>query len=808
MSSQDTKPDIISHSPQTRSRSLSGSIKNLFKLSSSSQINNGPLSKHASDRTDNNTLPKIVESKKDDLILSKEVPVSSNNSPSSKYVSFSSDEEGPVLQRVPVRKNTVKSSSKHPTSPRYSSDGGNSTEILSKVEGSVNTHSSSSRDASRKSNSAGLNESDSSDNTNRHIDSILSSDSKSSIQNLKLEETVTKNKKNSIHPPNHHVPAASNKVVNGVNESQTSAKLGKSLSRNNSFKIPSLFKSTNASSNGNTLNIGNVSDISRSNSLSGVYSPLSRKNSISLQPRKTKPHSDTISVGSLQPEDNRGKCILQVENFKVFENGSHEHNLNIMQVIRPYIDNGHDEASDNSAHETHDNVKQRSAFSLISMFKSHKNEENLANIQQDQTVDNELKNAFSLISSHTGDIPKVVCTSDVSDSETQTTNSHDIKDSNNKNDLGELSNKIVNEHAAIGVTELKLINELSERINKALSGKISDASQFNRNNKATFEQKFGKSVGVVLGHGSYGTVRLFSKDRIESDPASFQSYCDNKKIFFAVKELKPRSNEHKDKFTTRITSEFIIGHSLSHSKNRNGIVRCHPNIVKIIDLMEVSNTSFIEVLEFCPAGDLYSILIAKSKSGMTLNPLEADCFMKQLLTGIQFMHIHGVAHCDLKPENLLFHSNGLLKICDFGTSCVFQTAWEKTAHFQSGIVGSEPYVAPEEFIHGNEYDPRLVDCWSAGVIYCSMVLGHYLWKLAVPEKDSLYKSFCTEMNDSNEFYVFEEMKHINHEINRLRKMTLYKIFQIDPSKRITIDQALGSAWMRNTNCCIHYKRSI
>ena len=40
--------------------------------------------------------------------------------------------------------------------------------------------------------------------------------------------------------------------------------------------------------------------------------------------------------------------------------------------------------------------------------------------------------------------------------------------------------------------------------------------------------------------------------------------------------------------------------------------------------------------------------------------------LKQLLKAIHFAHIGGVAHLDVKPENVLIDQHGTLKLCDFG----------------------------------------------------------------------------------------------------------------------------------------------
>jgi protein-serine/threonine kinase len=65
-------------------------------------------------------------------------------------------------------------------------------------------------------------------------------------------------------------------------------------------------------------------------------------------------------------------------------------------------------------------------------------------------------------------------------------------------------------------------------------------------------------------------------------------------------------------------------------------------------------------MAFCDGGNL-TILILRRKN---LCELEADCFFKQLACGVEYLHSVGVAHHDLKPENLLFTSGGVLKIAD------------------------------------------------------------------------------------------------------------------------------------------------
>lgn len=529
-------------------------------------------------------------------------------------------------------------------------------------------------------------------------------------------------------------------------------------------------------------------------------------------PRFQHNHSgNNSSIKSKEDITSNVTCILQIDNFKVFSNGTHEHNLKMINLV-----------SDEGKSKT------GGVFSIAGFFKSsHKNVESVNDTEFERP---KFDNALSLIPTDLRNLE-----SDSSDESLSSASNNEDKEGRRKKKKAEKNlPEIINPKAAVSSEELKLITTLSDKIHSGLKNarrnKKEDSrydnledtnntnSTYNGNNATSnsqhqqlkkiendnnlrFLNKYGKHLGIV-GHGSYGIVSVSTRLVKSTDIGPLPTYCKDNKLYFGVKQLKPRNNESAEKFSTKITSEFIIGHSLSRPHKKGDKVS--PNILKILDLLE-DNNKFVEVMEFCPSGDLYSLLTRRYKNGGALHPLEADCFMKQLLHGIKYMHDRGVAHCDLKPENILFHPNGLLKIADFGTSCVFQTAWEKHVHFQAGAMGSEPYVAPEEFIKGNDYDPRLADCWSIGVVYCTMVLGRCLWKIAIKEKDGFYNSFIEEMINDKEFYVFEELRHINHDINRMRRVVLYKIFHWNPEKRISINQILQSPWMKRTRCCIPYK---
>lgn len=295
----------------------------------------------------------------------------------------------------------------------------------------------------------------------------------------------------------------------------------------------------------------------------------------------------------------------------------------------------------------------------------------------------------------------------------------------------------------IGTEQVYLIDTVMDKIvypDKFI--KSIESRMKNGKFKKPLSVKYGEIVGEI-GKGSYGTVCISKKEIPNREP-----------VYFAIKQLQKKSNESLKHFGTRVASEFMISSSLTHQA-----------IINVYDLMFDSNTKiYSQVMEFIPCGDLYS-LIYHTKG---LDIVECDCFFKQILNAVTYLHSVGISHNDLKVENLLLTRKGQLKIIDFGTSAVFRTQWEADIQLSKGICGSERYIAPEQFIESKEYDPRLGDVWALGIIYLVMIYGHYSWETA-KKCDDGYKQFIDQkakfdysQKDYNKFHQFKCIKKSNY----------------------------------------------
>lgn len=199
----------------------------------------------------------------------------------------------------------------------------------------------------------------------------------------------------------------------------------------------------------------------------------------------------------------------------------------------------------------------------------------------------------------------------------------------------------------------------------------------------------------------------------------------------------------------RVAAEFCISSSLHH-----------PNIITTLDLVRDIDGTFCEVMEYCSGGDIYS----RVRSAGKLCAAEANCYFKQLLWGLAYLHDTGVAHRDLKPDNLLLTSKGALKIADFGNSECFRLPWQEKGRMTTGLCGSFPYISPEQFTE-KFFDPRSVDVWAAAVVYMDMRTGQHLWRLAVPTRDNDYRDYLSDRQDTGVYEPIEDLHGVRGSIH-------------------------------------------
>ena len=158
------------------------------------------------------------------------------------------------------------------------------------------------------------------------------------------------------------------------------------------------------------------------------------------------------------------------------------------------------------------------------------------------------------------------------------------------------------------------------------------------------ESKYGK-FGKVLGSGAGGSVRLIKR---ASDGTTF-----------AVKQFRARhSYESERDYNKKVTAEFCVGSTLHHG-----------NIIETLDIIHEKG-SWYEVMEYAPF-DLFACVMTGKMSRD-----EVTCDFMQILSGVKYLHDMGLAHRDLKLDNVVVNDKGIMKLIDFGSAVVFKYPFE------------------------------------------------------------------------------------------------------------------------------------
>lgn len=95
--------------------------------------------------------------------------------------------------------------------------------------------------------------------------------------------------------------------------------------------------------------------------------------------------------------------------------------------------------------------------------------------------------------------------------------------------------------------------------------------------------------------------------------------------------------------------------------------------------------------------------------------------LQQLVSSVQCCHLKGIIYRDLKPENMLFDTQGKVKIVDFGLSSQFSSSK------LSAVCGSLPFAGPERFL-GTDCEGSAEDVWSLGVALYHIIIGLRPWR--------------------------------------------------------------------------------
>uniref|UniRef100_A0A6Q2XX20 Serine/threonine-protein kinase PLK n=1 Tax=Esox lucius TaxID=8010 RepID=A0A6Q2XX20_ESOLU len=206
--------------------------------------------------------------------------------------------------------------------------------------------------------------------------------------------------------------------------------------------------------------------------------------------------------------------------------------------------------------------------------------------------------------------------------------------------------------------------------------------------------------------------------RIVTDPATGKCYCRGKVL---GKGGFAKCYEMTDLSTSKVYAAKIIPHTrVSKPHQREKIDReielhrvlHHKHIVHFYHHFEDKDNIYI-LLEYCSRRSLAHILKARK---VLMEP-EVRYYLRQIVSGLKYLHEQEILHRDLKLGNFFVSESMELKVGDFGLAAKLEPAGDR----KKTICGTPNYLSPEVLNkqgHGCESD-----VWALGCVMYTMLLG-------------------------------------------------------------------------------------
>ncbi|KAI5442377.1 hypothetical protein KIW84_011448 [Lathyrus oleraceus] len=220
----------------------------------------------------------------------------------------------------------------------------------------------------------------------------------------------------------------------------------------------------------------------------------------------------------------------------------------------------------------------------------------------------------------------------------------------------------------------------------------------------------------------------------------------------------------------------------------------HPNLLRAYCSFTAGHSLWV-VMPYMAGGSCLHIMKSAFPEGFE-EPVIATV-LREVLKALVYLHAHGHIHRDVKAGNILFDSNGAVKVADFGVSaCMFDTGDRQRS--RNTFVGTPCWMAPEVMQQLHGYDFK-ADIWSFGITALELAHGHAPFSKYPPMKVLLMT-----LQNAPPGLDYERDKRFSKSFKELVATCLVK----DPKKRPSSEKLLKHHFFKHARATEYLGRTI
>lgn len=256
----------------------------------------------------------------------------------------------------------------------------------------------------------------------------------------------------------------------------------------------------------------------------------------------------------------------------------------------------------------------------------------------------------------------------------------------------------------------------------------------------------GYDIGGELGRGAFGVVLAGRHRQLGRQ--------------VAIKQL-PRAFSDHPEVRHRFSAEAKILASLDH-----------PHIVPIFDYVEQGGLCVL-VMELLPGGTV------RQRQAHGLNSQAVCAIGLAACSALDYAHQRGVLHRDVKPDNMLFTSAGLLKVTDFG---IAKVVGDVAVTLIGETPGTPMYMAPEQCLD-QPLSPA-TDVYATGVMLYELLCGHHPFEGSRDLVSTMYRQIHEDARP---------LRMMSRAVPETLEPVIMRALTKDPAARYRSARAFGGA---------------